>query len=291
MSELYHQTSEREYHLLGIPSYAGSLYSGTEAAPGAYREAGVITRLRELGHTIFDEGDVAIPAFLPRHNTPPIRNWPAPRLVWEATHERCLPLLRNDSRLHVLGGDCSIIVGVAHAMTTVYGKRVHILSVDGHVDAVPPHNGTCVGAAAMGLWFITHHSPFWHDPILNPEQVTVVGWSDPNNAESTGMTLFPLEQVRQIGANEIGMQALRAIAPDAVILLHFDVDVFDEQEMPAAYSPNPRGLTWNEGQTLLTTLLRDPRVRAIEVTEYSYVRDYQLIYAHKIVDLLGQVIA
>jgi hypothetical protein len=47
---------ESMYHLLGIESSAGALYSGTEAAPQAYRDAQLVEKVRARGGEVADDG-------------------------------------------------------------------------------------------------------------------------------------------------------------------------------------------------------------------------------------------
>jgi arginase family enzyme len=57
--------------------------------------------------------------------------------------------------------------------------------------------------------------------------------------------------------------------------------------MPASYFPHPEGLTLSEGRKLLGVLLKDPRVRIIEVSEYAALRDLDQLWVNKLVDLLA----
>ena len=95
-----------------------------------------------------------------------------------------------------------------------------------------------------------------------------------------------LTDVRRSGPREAARQALAAIPEKTPILLHFDVDVFQKLEMPAAYFPHPEGLKMSEGRELLGVLLSDPRIRIIEVSEYASLRDLDQVWVNKIVDLL-----
>ena len=48
-----------------------------------------------------------------------------------------------------------------------------------------------------------------------------------------------------------------------------DVDAFADDDLPVADLPHEDGPTLAEGRELLGPLLGDPRIRIIEVTEYS----------------------
>lgn len=68
-------------------------------------------RLSEAGFEVADLGSVQFPS-LRRHNTPPIRNYPAPREAWEAAESFIANQLTAEKGLiFALGGDCSIMAG------------------------------------------------------------------------------------------------------------------------------------------------------------------------------------
>lgn len=280
--------SEPVYHLFGVPLRSGSLYPGSENDAQAYRDVHIVQRLEASGCQVIDEGDVAIPSYLPHHHIPPIKNWPGPRIAWECVSQSVLPHLQQKGHVPLLiGGDCSIVVGSAQALTSVYGEDVHILYVDGDIDGVAPQAGHCMSAAGMGLWLTTQASPFWAGPTIKPSQITVVGWSESLHSELPGMPSLSLAQVRHLGPGAAAHQLLQTLPASAAILLHFDIDVLRKQEMPAAYFPHIDGLSLAEGEELLHVLLADSRIRLIEVTEYASLRDLEQTHISRIVELLA----
>src|SRR4051794_20955178 len=130
---------EPVYHLLGVPLRSGSLYPGSENDALAYRDAQVVQRLRRAGCEVVDDGDVAVPSFLPHHDVAPIKNWPGPRIVWDCIATRIAPLLQQPGHIPVLiGVDCSAVVGTAQALLQATGdgtgEDVHIIYLDGDID-------------------------------------------------------------------------------------------------------------------------------------------------------------
>lgn len=130
--------------IIGIPSYAGAFYEGTEMAPDAIRKAGLVKSLTELGFTVIDKGNLQTTQNLPRHNIAPIRNWPAPRIVWDEIDKNTDEIFQKDAFTIILGGDCSIEVGTFHAFQQVYGSKSHLLVLDGHVDTMKPQGDICI---------------------------------------------------------------------------------------------------------------------------------------------------
>jgi arginase len=278
--------SNRIFHILGVPLRSGSMMPGTENDAPAYRDARVADRLRAAGVAVVDEGDLALPSYLPHHTVPPVRNWPGPRIVWDLLAARTLPFLGEPGHVPLLiGCDCSVVVATVQALASVSGN-MHVLYIDGDCDDAPPQPGICQSAAAMALWLITNRSPFWSGPPLQPSQVTVIGWSKPSSQPDGRVNAISLADVRRRGAAQVAREALAGIPASAGILVHFDIDVIADRELPAAYFPHSEGLTLDQTAGLLGPILADPRVRVVEVSEYSALRDPDRAVINKLVDLL-----
>jgi arginase len=263
----------RTYHVLGVPLRSGSLYPGTEDDARAYRDAGLVQRLQAVGCNIVDEGDVAIPNYLPHHAIPPIRNWPGPRIAWDCISERIESYLRQPGHVPLLiGCDCSVVIGTTQALLHIGSTDIHVLYVDGDFDAAVPTPERVQSAASTAVWILTHESPFWVGPPLKLSQVTAIGSSNP--AQSVpGLRSFTLADIRRLGAAEAARQALAGVPDSAAVVLHFDIDVFQDQQFPAAYFPHADGLNLTQASELFATLSRDPRIRVIEISEYASLRD------------------
>lgn len=281
----------RVYRIVGVPYAAGALGQGALAAPAALRQAGLHSRVRAAGLNCDDTGDVMLPASSTSvfHSVPPIRHWPMPRLVWEATRNHVRSVLEAGHIPLVLGGDCSIFVGVAQALADVVeASKVRVLYLDGHIDAEAPRGDVCVGAGAMGLEIATTPSPFWPGPILSPSAITAIGCSRQIHQQIPHITLA---EVRRLGAEQVARLALQRCMEAEALLLHLDVDVIADAELPGAYDASEDGLALAEVCILLRTFLADPRVRAIEVTEYCPDNDPGNRGATALVDLLTDALA
>jgi arginase len=280
------------YHVLGVPLRTGSLYPGSENDAQAYRDAGLLTRLQAAGYRVTDDGDLAIPSYLPHHAIPPIRSWPGPRIVWDLVGERIRPWLAAPGHVPLLiGCDCSIVVGTVRAFQQTGADEVHVLYVDGDFDDAAPDPGRCQSAAAMAIWLLTRESAFWPGPPLPPSQVTVIGWSQASQSPGAGVGSVSLAEVRRAGARAAARAALETVPPSAQVLLHVDIDVWRGADMPAAYFPHADGLSLAEGAELLGALLQDPRLRLIELSEYAALRDRDHHAAGQLVDVLVRGLA
>jgi arginase len=278
---------ETTFHILGVPLRSGSMMPGTESDAAAYRQAGLLERLRDGGWGAIDEGDLAVPSYLPHHTVPPLRNWPGPRIVWDLLVARLETVLRQADRVPLLiGCDCSVVIGTTRALSGA-SPEVHVLYIDGDFDDAPPDPANCQSAAAMAVWLLTHSSPFCPGPPLRPSQVTVFGWSKAPRSPQAGAGSVSLDEIRRMGADAATRQVLSAISPSASILVHFDIDVLADSQLPAAYFPHSDGLSMAEIETVLGAVLKDGRVRLMEISEYSTLRDLSGDCAGQIVRLVA----
>ena len=277
----------RAYHVLGVPLRTGSLAPGNEDDARAYRDVQLLERLQTAGCAAVDDGDLPVPSYLPHHSIPPIRSWPGPRIVWDLVSDHLSPVLQQPEQVPLLiGCDCSIVVGTTRALQRAAGPEdVHVLYVDGGFDDAPPDPTRCQSAAAMAVWLLTHPSPFWAGPPLQPSQVTVIGATE-SSLSDVSVRSSSLDDVRRAGPGTTARQVLQALPPSASLLLHLDVDVIRQVDMPAAYFPHQEGLSLAEARELVGGLLADPRLRLVEVSEYASLRDLEQRAVNGIVDLL-----
>ena len=279
-----------EIKVVGIPSFAGALYSGTEAAPEAMRKAGLIELLKEEGIEVKDLGDIAVPSYMPRHNIAPIRNWPAPRIVWEEIDKSSYQWFGKEEFILILGGDCSIVAGTVNALHNLYGDKTHLIAIDGHLDTVKPSVDKSIGAAAMGLWFLTNENMFFNKPSeFHGRNIRVVGHHQEGEAIKD-MSLYSLDYISKKGIKNAAEEILASLPSDSKVLIHLDLDVLYKEELYAVYSPSDKGMKLKELEMLLATIISDSRVVGLEVTEFSAIKDLEGSEAYKVVKLLGEAL-
>jgi arginase len=272
--------------VIGIPSHAGALYEGTELAPQAIRDAGLLKALTQKGFTVTDLGDLLNGVDLPRHNIGPVRNWPAPRIVWDEIAQRAEDIFQEKVFTILLGGDCSIEVGTFHAFQKVFGTNSHLLVLDAHIDTMKPSGENCIGAAGMGLWFLLKDEKmWWKEDSVNSNCISIIG-SQLNSETEEKLKITPFEKLNAESFLPIVQDHLNSITSDS-IFVHLDVDVLHKSIMPAAYAPSEVGLDLQKATKILQIILADPRVKAIEITEFAANKDSNGSCAKQIVDLLS----
>jgi arginase len=277
------------YRLFGVPLRSGSLVPGNENDAQAYRDVQFVSHLQAVGCHVVDDGDVPLPSYLPHHSVPPIRNWPGPRIAWDCVSDHVESCLRQPGQIpFLIGCDCSVVIGTTQALMRASPQDIHVLYIDGDFDDASPDPKHSNSAASCAVWLLTNDSPFWEGPPLRPSNVSVIGWTSPSRSTQSGLSSISLAEVRRSGPQAVARHVLQTIPSATSILLHFDIDVLQARDLPAAYFPHAEGLTLSEAGDLLSVLLKDPRIRIIEVSEYAALRDFDHGYVNKLVRLFSE---
>ena len=287
--------------VLGVPSSAGARQVGQELAPGALRAVGLTGKLEAAGLEVNDRGDLPTTRFRPDAANPKSQNLDrvtavAARVgnaVEELARAGCFPL--------VVGGDCTITIGVLAGLTRVL-EGLGLIYVDGDLDLNTPADTPSGIFDGMGMAHITGHgAPALsrlgpQHPLLPEERIALVGynthagWIDGAELERLAharMGAYPVEAVRGDppgSASEIVDAMLKRATQ---FLLHFDVDVLDEQDFPAADVPHRGGLTLAEAAALLSGFFRSGSLAGLVVTEFNPLRDPTGFHARRLVEALA----
>jgi arginase len=273
--------------IVGVPSSAASYAAGQDLAPAALRSAGLLASLVAAGLEVRDEGD------LPHQVWKPDREHPLAQNVDQATAsvrqlaDRLGPLLARGDFALVLGGNCTIVLGVMAALRGLGNGAPGLLYVDRHYDMNTP-DSTMDGALDwMGLAHAlalpgcvdTLTDAFGPRPLLEPDQVAWLG------VEPQLGTGWEREQAARLGLHVVTSQALAADPvgaatsalghlPPGPLALHIDVDVLDFIDAPLAENTDCRntGPTLGQAEEALTAAARDPRVRTLSIGELNPTR-------------------
>ena len=266
--------------VIGVPSSAGGRRTGHEGAPGAFRGAGLLEELRAIGFDVADLGDLPLVSFRPDPDHPRAQNVDLVLNVVRQVAERVDRALASARMPLVLGGDCSVGLGVISGVLR-HQSNVGLLYFDADLDLNTPEttpSGILDGMVlahvlGRGVPELAAIGP--RRPLLSEEEVVVFGFDaesesiDPPELaalESSCISQYPLSRIRA-DATGTARRALRNLEDrcDAMVV-HFDVDVTD---LPAVDVPHPQGLDLETAFDALTTFLAAPMCTAVVVTELN----------------------
>src|SRR4051794_28597922 len=129
MGEGSHVSNERQIELLGIPMDLSQNRRGVDMGPSSIRYARLQEALEELGHRVFDLGNISVP--IPEVAEPEGKGMPhlqTIREVCERTAARARDIATGGAFPVFLGGDHSVSIGTVSGMATA--GRTGVLWVD-----------------------------------------------------------------------------------------------------------------------------------------------------------------
>ncbi|SHN29871.1 arginase family protein [Cryptosporangium aurantiacum] len=268
------------FSVLGAPTTAGSHNAGQETAPRVLREAGLLDALKARGLDVHDAGDTPPMAYQPQGVGVVARD--LARVTEQAAAvARGVAAIAREGRVPlVLGGDCSIEVGVVAGLIDA-GRDPVLAYFDGDLDLSTPADSTSgvldsmvlahlLGLADTGL---SRLGPRF--PLLAPDRVLAVGFhpveaSPAHHAwlKSSAVTALPVTELDGT-ASQI-RAAVDPLAARGPVLVHFDVDVIDSGDFPLANFPHFNGgLTADAAFAVLGALCDVPDLAAVVVTEVN----------------------
>jgi arginase len=199
-----------------------------------------------------------------------------------------LPWLQPDRRTVVLGGCCTLMIGLGAATRDSIG-RFGVAYIDGHLDLYDGRSSPSGEAADVPLATMLGHG----DPdvltaaggaSLSPAGVYLLGYRDALQARGHG-SLMPEDFDPDF--RHADTPAVRAAGPatmGAAARAHFeslglpfwlilDVDALDPEIFPATDALIGDGLDWQEVEALAGPLARSPRLLGLVTTCYNPEKD------------------
>jgi arginase len=269
--------------LLGVPSSAAAFAPGQEKAPAALRDAGLVEALRERGVEVRDLGDSPVWRWRPDREHPRAQNLDAVVDIVRGTAERVEEAV-GDGPLLVLGGDCSIELGVL-AGHLARDESIGLVYLDLHPDLNTPRTVTegtfdWMGMAhALGVEGaapeLAGAGP--RTPLLREDQVFFLAYG-PKAARPfeldvmvrRGLPGIPEDEVIRDPEAAAGRVLTDFAARFDRLLVHFDVDVIDFNDAQLSEDAlRGDGITLDAAVRALTVLAGSDRLSAVTVTELN----------------------
>ena len=211
---------------------------------------------------------------------------------------------KNNNFLLVLGGDCSILIGIMHALKL---KGEHgLFFLDAHADFYEPEKSTTGEAADMDLAIITGRGPEIltnindAKPYVRDENVFHIGQRDMLEAKkyesqdirATKINCFDASFLLKHGVQKTIHEIERRMQQIKVdgFWIHFDTDVIEDEINPAVDYRLPGGLSLEQCKDVLLNLITRFPIKGMSVTIFNPVLDVDGSIARKLTTLLANVL-
>ncbi len=281
--------------IIGVPSWVGSLSPGMRLTPAAFREAGLVEKLKSLELNVEDWGDIELNEEITGDDYDENVNEivrisdETAGLVKKAVVDGFIPL--------ILGGDDTVSFGVFLGLIQALGS-FGLLWFDAHGDFQTSmgNDGTQIDiedrqvkvsrsvlAHALGLHGGGGDERLFEmggvSPKLSPENAVVFGLRDITKEEAelvseSGITIFTMEDIDNLGMKETIYQGLRAAGSGTNgIYVSLGMDVVDTQVAPGVDIPIRGGMTYRETHLAMELIAQSGLMMALEVVGINPERD------------------
>jgi formiminoglutamase len=253
--------AEADLGLIGIPAHATSITpTGAHATPAAVRDAlrrystYAGSRAIDISRvSAVDLGDIASP------------DGPEGE---SRVQTRLAELAGRHDLVVAVGGDNSITYSVMRGLFSDSLADVGLVTVDAHHDL---REGETNGSPVRRLV----------EAGLPGENVVQLGIADFSNspayaqrAAELGITVIHRDELRHRTLGQLVAYALeRAGVGGRPVYVDIDVDVCDRSVVPGCPSAAPGGISADELRQIAFLVSRDPRVKAIDITEIDATTD------------------
>lgn len=273
--------------IIGVPVDLGAGRRGVDMGPSAIRLAGLKERIEELGHTVVDTGNIAVPLAeqfaIPaqderlRYLEPLVGvNRALAQRVAEAVAAQQFPL--------ILGGDHSLAIGSVSG-SAWGGRRAGLIWVDAHGDFNTPDStpsGNIHGMSVAALTGRGHPALLGigqRTPVLRDREVALVGIRDLDSEEraalkASGIHVFTMHDIDRRGMATVMEEAIvRVSTGNAGFHLSFDMDAIDPSAAPGVGTPVPGGISYREAHLAMEIVSDSRRMLSMDLVEVNPILD------------------
>jgi arginase len=295
-------TTQQSIRLVAAPSILGLTPAGVQDLPQALLNAGLAGRLGyaspviqvpTLNHLYNDQRDPDSRCI----NTKAIADFSITLQdrIAELLEQQCFPI--------VLGGDCSILLGILPALKQK--GKYGLVFADAHADFYQPEKSTTGQVADMDLAIVTGHGPdkltniAGMKPYVQDKNVLHIGQRDQEEAakygsqdiRDTDIACISLAAIREKGMDYFLPAAIAHTRNNAIdkCWIHFDTDVLDDAINPAVDYRIPGGLSDDEISRLFQTLIQQENIAGMSITIFNPQLDKDGRVANTIVECIGKV--
>lgn len=293
--------SKLNISIIGVPMDLGQNRRGVDMGPSAIRYAGVVERLKDLGHSVRDLGDIVITRKEESEDTH-LRNLvevvdgntKLADKVHEVVSDGHFPL--------VLGGDHSIAIGTLAGLADSY-ENLGVIWYDAHADlntAETSPSGNIHGmplAASIGLGHEALVNIRSYAPKIKPENVVIIGARsvDPGERElikEKGIKVFSMHEIDKHGMTEVMNQTIAYFQERKVdgVHLSLDLDGLDPLYTPGVGTPVPGGISYRESHLAMEMLYSSNLITSAEFVEVNPILDEKNKTADVAVGLMGSLL-
>lgn len=289
--------------ILGAPIEEGAGRIGCEMGPSAFRAAGLVSAITELGHKVTDLGNIVPAAPRPlKHPNQAIKLLPETVAWIEAVSEAAYRESEEGFPIF-LGGDHLVaagsVIGVARRAAE-NGRKQFVLWLDAHSDFHTLDTTESGNLHGTPVAYYTGQSGFegYFPPVVapvDPKNVCMIGLRSVDPAERKAIreaevTVYDMRMVDEHGVGTLLKDFIKRVkAENGVLHVSLDVDFLDPSIAPAVGTTVPGGATFREAHLIMELLCDSGLVTSLDLVELNPFLDERGRTATVMVDLAASL--
>lgn len=289
-----------EVAILGVGLDLGSMRRGVDMGPSAIRCADLSERIRSVGVTVVDLGNVstALAEIEPQADES-ARYLPAILATCGRLAGQVREAVERGATPIVLGGDHSIAMGTLAGLAATRGPG-GVVWIDAHGDLNTPDttpSGNVHGmplAAALGACGFSGEG-MRRAPWVDPARTVLVGVRQLDRGEKRlvselDLRIFTMSDIDRRGIASVMAEALDIAEGPNFVHVSFDVDVCDPEIAPGVGTPVPGGLSYREAHLAMELVADASILTAMEVVEVNPILDNANVTGALAVELIASAL-
>jgi len=284
--------SEMRIDILGTPFNGLGSPPDIENPADGLRQANLVPVLASKGHTVADLGDLIGYQFQEiRDPETGIKDFNLWIDLSNALSSKLEEMLERGSFPLLLGGDCSMLVGIFSAFAR-RDRRVGLVFLDGHADFHSAETSASGDPADMELAILTGRGPdkivriAGRYSLLEDRDVVVYGIRAWDHISESDIAVYDKRRMAEMGIKNAVEEGLGHWT--LPLWLHFDVDVLDPTLVPVMF-PESGGLTFEQTLEFLRLVWASGRVIGMSIACYHPRLDRDGNAGVRLVTLLSDV--
>ena len=276
---------EKGIGVVGAKLCLGSGKNGAQYGPDAMRKMGIIERISQYAGVV-DFGDIAqSEAVCDAQSDPKLKYL---EQVAEFNHklsDKVHEILEQERFSLILGGDHSLAIGSVSGTIRKFGDNLGLIWIDAHADintdeTSPTGNihgmpiASLLGLGSKKLTDIAANNRIAADKVM------IIAARDIDSGEEqiikqNGISLLRMSQISQEGIEKTCNQVREIISGWGVDNIHLsiDIDSLDSTLVPGTGTPVADGLTIDELNRLIDTIMATHKVKCADVVELNPMLD------------------
>lgn len=287
--------------LIGAPTTFGQKKLGVDLGPDAIRYAGVLPRLKRIGHEVIDAGNIEAPTvdiekFMSQQEG--LQNYEEILTFSKSLKDKVSESIRQGHFPVILGGDHSLAIGSISGVAEHYDD-LGIIWYDAHGDLNVPEESPSGNMHGMPLRILAGEGDEklvqlgGFAPKVKPENIVLIGMRDLDFGERE---YIKKHQIRTYTMADIDERGIRSVIEESIaylkdktdgVHLSLDVDALDPNETPGTGTKVLGGLTYRESHYALELLNQSDMITSMDIVEVNPLLDVENRTAQQAVALLG----